>query len=121
MSSQSNPPLSSSSAAAEAVAALYRRMLDAWNQREAAQYAALFEQDGHVTGFDGSQMDGRAQIESELSQIFAHHQTAAYYGKIREVRLLAPQVAVLRAVVGMVPPGQTAINPAVDAIQWLVA
>ena len=61
------------------------------------------------------------RILSELSRIFADHQTAAYYGKIREVRFLASDVAVLRAVVGMVPPGQSDINPAVNAIQLLVA
>jgi uncharacterized protein (TIGR02246 family) len=35
--------------------------------------------------------------------------------------LLAPGVAVLRAVSGMIPPGQSELNPAVNAIQVLVA
>jgi uncharacterized protein (TIGR02246 family) len=37
------------------------------------------------------------------------------------VRLLSPDVAVLRAIVGMVPPGQSDLNPAVNAHQTLVA
>jgi len=37
------------------------------------------------------------------------------------VRLLTPEVALLRAVVGMVPHGQREINPATNAIQSLVA
>jgi len=40
---------------------------------------------------------------------------------VREVRFLSTDIALLRAVVGMVPPGQNDINPAVNAIQSLVA
>jgi uncharacterized protein (TIGR02246 family) len=66
-------------------------------------------------------MNGRAEIESGIRQIFTDHQTAAYVWKIRDVRLLSPEVAVLRAVAGMVPPGQLDLNPAVNTIQTLVA
>ncbi|MCI0394267.1 MAG: SgcJ/EcaC family oxidoreductase [Chloroflexi bacterium] len=95
-------------------------MLDSWNRRNAATYAALFAADGNLVGFDGSPINGQAEIESHISQIFADHPTAAYVGKIREVRFLAPDVALLRAVVGMVPPGQSDLNPATNAIQSLV-
>jgi len=100
---------------------LYRQLLDSWNKRSADAFAALFALDGYVIGFDGSQMSGRAEIAATLGQIFADHLTAPYVSKVREVRLLSPYVAVLRAVVGMVPPGQSDINPAVNAIQTLVA
>jgi uncharacterized protein (TIGR02246 family) len=74
-----------------------------------------------VVGFDGSQMSGRTEIETTMSQIFADHQTAAYVGKVRDVRFLSPEIAVLRAVSGMVPPGKADINPAVNTIQTLIA
>jgi uncharacterized protein (TIGR02246 family) len=77
--------------------------------------------EAQVVGCDGSYMNGRAEIESSTRQIFTDHITAAYIGKVRDVRFLAPEVAILRAIVGMVPPGQTDINPAVNAIQVLVA
>lgn len=104
-----------------AVLSLYEQLLDSWNRRDAEAYAVLFAPDGHVVGFDGSQMDGRDEIEATIGQIFADHQTATYVGKVREVKLLAPEVALLRAVVGMVPPGGSDINPEVNAIQSLVA
>jgi uncharacterized protein (TIGR02246 family) len=47
--------------------------------------------------------------------------TASYVSKVREVRFLTEDTAILRAVVGMVPHGQSDINPAVNAIQSLVA
>jgi uncharacterized protein (TIGR02246 family) len=90
-------------------------------QRRADVLAALFTEDGNVVGFDGSQINGKAEIESNMRGIFADHQTSAYVGKVREVRLLSPDVAVLRAVVGMVAPGQADLNPNVNAIQSLVA
>ncbi len=103
------------------VRTLYRQMLDGWNKRSAAAFAAPFAEDGEVIGFDGSQMTGRAEIASTLGQIFADHVTAPYVSKVRSVRLLSPEVAILRAIVGMVPPGQSDLNPAVNAHQTLVA
>ncbi len=103
------------------VRSLHQALLQGWNQRSADGMAALFDEDANLIGFDGSQVNGRQEIQSHLGQVFAHHPTAAYVWKVREVRFLAPEVAVLRAVAGMVPPGQSDINPAVNAVQTLVA
>ena len=103
------------------VRTLYRELLDGWNKRNADAFATPFAPDGEVIGFDGSQMTGRAEIASTLGQIFADHVTAPYVSKVRSVRLLSPEVAILRAIVGMVPPGQSDLNPAVNAHQTLVA
>ena len=102
------------------VVALYRRLLEAWNQRDADAFASLFTADGSVVGFDGSQMNGAAQIAAELRAIFASHQTATYVAKVREVRTLDSHAMLLRAVVGMAPPGKKELNPAVNAIQSVV-
>ncbi|HEX2623161.1 MAG TPA: SgcJ/EcaC family oxidoreductase [Phototrophicaceae bacterium] len=104
-----------------AVESLYHRLLDSWNRHNADDYGALFESDANVIGFDGSQMNSQAEITSTLKQIFADHVTSAYIGKVREVRLLSPETALLRAIVGMVPAGGKDLNPAVNAIQTLVA
>jgi len=66
-------------------------------------------------------MNSAAEIGASLTQIFAEHVTAPYIAKIRAVRFLTPAVALLRAVVGMLPPGQTKLNPAVNSIQTLIA
>lgn len=103
------------------VRTLYRHLLDGWNQHNADAFAAPFAPDGEVIGFDGSLMTGRAEIASTLGQIFADHVTAPYVSKVRSVRLLSSDVAILRAIVGMVPQGQVDLNPAVNAHQTLVA
>jgi uncharacterized protein (TIGR02246 family) len=103
------------------IVALYRRLLDGWNRRSAQAMAELFAEDGNVVGFDGSPIDGRAEIEAHLAMIFADHQPARYVAKVREVRLLGSSVGLLRAVAGMVPPGQTDLRPDVNVVQSLVA
>jgi uncharacterized protein (TIGR02246 family) len=103
------------------VEGLYRELLASWNGRDAGRYARLFTADGSVVGFDGSSVEGRDAIHDHLASIFADHEPASYVGKVREVRELVPGVALLRAVVGMVPPGANDINPDVNAAQSLVA
>lgn len=117
-SSQPNTPETSGDAP---IAALYRQLLDSWNRHDASAFAALFDDDGQSIGFDGSPMSGRDAIAATLGQIFTDHVTATYIAKIRGIRLLSPDVALLRAVVGMIPPGQADINPAVNAMQTMVA
>jgi uncharacterized protein (TIGR02246 family) len=102
------------------VVALYQRLLEAWNRRDAAGFADLFAEEGNCVGFDGSPMDGRKDIAAQLRPIFDSHPTAAYVAKVREVRPLDAAVTLLRAVVGMVPPGANELNPATNAIQSLV-
>jgi len=100
---------------------LYQHMLDGWNKRSAAAFAAPFAEDGDSIGFDGSQLIGRAEIVSMLQRIFADHPTAPYVSKVKSVRFLSPEVAVLRAIVGMIPPAQPDLDPNLNALQTLIA
>jgi uncharacterized protein (TIGR02246 family) len=109
------PPIDASQAVA-----LYTQLLEAWNKRNADEFAALFAPDGSSVGFDGSPMNGRAEIGAALKDIFANHPTAAYVAKVREVRHLGAEMSLLRSAVGMVPPGKTELNPDVNAIQSVV-
>jgi uncharacterized protein (TIGR02246 family) len=100
---------------------LYWALLERWNARDAVGFAALFEEDGHAIGYDGSEMHGRGEIEQALRDVFADHETATYVAKIRDVASIVESVALVRAVVGMVPAGGRDLNTAVNAIQTLVA
>jgi uncharacterized protein (TIGR02246 family) len=100
---------------------LYRQILEAWNKRNAREYALLFAPDGNIVGFDGTQMFGQSEIGAHLSEIFSHHQTASYVSIVREVRSVQVGVTILSAAAGMVPPGKDDIDPEVNAVQTLVA
>ena len=105
----------------EDVEQLYRGLLARWNDQDAAGYASLFTSEGSIVGFDGSSVESSAAIADHLGSIFADHQTATYVAVVREVRRLAPTVALLRGVAGMVPPGKSDINPETNAVQSLLA
>ncbi len=100
---------------------LYRQLLEAWDKRNARDFALLFAPDGSIVGFDGTQVFGQAEVGAHLSEIFSHHQTARYVSIVREVRYLSEGATILSAVAGMVPPGKDDINPEVNAVQTLVA
>lgn len=110
-----------SSADKSQVEALYRALIDAWNRRDAQAYARCFAPDGNAVGFDGSEMSGAVEIEKSLSGIFSHHPTAAYVTIVRQIRPLTNEIVLLRAVAGMVPPGEDRIKPQVNAIQSVLA
>jgi uncharacterized protein (TIGR02246 family) len=100
---------------------LYQRVLDAWNRDSADEFAAPFADDGVVVGFDGSQQVGRATIAAEIARIFADHATGRYVAKVRSVRSLGSEAAVLHAVAGIVPAGRTDLEPSLNAVQAMVA
>jgi uncharacterized protein (TIGR02246 family) len=99
---------------------LYERLIRAWNDHDAQAFADLFAPDGVQIGFDGSLATGD-EIGEHLAAIFADHQTAAYFAKVEDVRELGGDIALLRAKVGMVPPGRDELNPATNAHHTLLA
>ena len=104
-----------------AVRELYRQILETWNKRNARDYALLFASDGSLVGFDGSQVNGQLDIGAHLTEVFMHHQTPRYVSIVSEARMLGTDVALLRASAGLVPPERDDIDPALNAIQSMVA
>ncbi|QIZ09406.1 SgcJ/EcaC family oxidoreductase [Priestia megaterium] len=102
------------------VQAVYKKLLDAWNERSAEGMAKLFTDDGESIGFDGSQSIGRQEIFSHLKPIFEHHPTARFISKVKDVRFLSSEIVILRAIAGMVPPKQSDLNPNVNTHHTLV-
>jgi len=82
------------------VIALYTRLLEAWNQRDADAFASLFTTDGSVVGFDGSRMNGGSEIGAELRLVvldtagqpriaLLQNTPAAFHGRPEVVERLA--------------------------------
>ncbi|WGU95859.1 SgcJ/EcaC family oxidoreductase [Paenibacillus dendritiformis] len=103
------------------VESLYHQLIDAWNSRNASGMAELFAANGELIGFDGSLASGPDDILGHLQPIFEHHPTAPFTTKVKYVRLLESDTALLRAIAGMVPPGQSMLNPDVNTHHTLVA
>jgi uncharacterized protein (TIGR02246 family) len=103
------------------VRALYDTLITGWNDHDGTAMAALFAADGVVIGFDGSVSSGRQTIGTEMSNIFADHETGRYAVKVKSLRELGQHAMILRAIAGLVPPGQTAIKPDTNSHQTVVA
>jgi len=103
------------------VIALYQDLLKNWNDRHASDYADLFLDDANIIGFDGSQANGKKDIHAHIEQVFRSHDTGTYISIVEEIRFISNEIALLRAVAGLVPPGQRDINPATNAIQTMIA
>ena len=104
-----------------ALRTIHQTILNGWNSRDPEAMVADFADDGQSIGFDGSQHTGRTLMVSDMKAIFAKHQTPSYVGKVRGVRFIGADAAVLTAVVGMKKPGQSEIMPELNAIQTIVA
>jgi uncharacterized protein (TIGR02246 family) len=100
---------------------LYETLIGAWNRRDANGMAACFAKRGLQIGFDGSTATGPDEIFQHLEPIFTDHPTATYVTKVREVRSLGPDAALLVAVSGLVPPGRAEVSPATNAHQTVLA
>lgn len=103
------------------VSNLYRRLIEGWNARDANAMASLLGADALVIGFDGSEMSGPGEVRNELGRIFADHETATYLTKVRSVKPLGADAALLHAVARMVPPDGSEIMPERNAVQVVVA
>lgn len=108
-------------AASTEVHALYRQLIDAWNNRHADGMAETFTLEGELIGFDGSQAVGREEILSHLKPVFESHPTPPFVSKVKDIQVLSADIAMLRAIAGMVPHGKSDIAPELNAHQTLVA
>jgi uncharacterized protein (TIGR02246 family) len=99
---------------------LYVKLLTAWNNRDARAMSACFDKDAVMIGFDGSTVEGKAEIERHLAPIFRDHPTAAYTAILRSEHVYGG-FSLLRADAGMLPPGAHDIKSDNIARQTVVA
>jgi uncharacterized protein (TIGR02246 family) len=98
----------------------YTKLLAAWNAQDAAGMAALFAEGGAQVGFDGSEAQGPRTIQQQLAPIFRDHPTKRFVHVVREVHQVTDDVAMLRAIAGMVPRDSLELDESKNVIQSLV-
>jgi uncharacterized protein (TIGR02246 family) len=99
----------------------YFQMLDGWNRGDGGLFASPFAEDGDLVGFDGTHLKGRQQIASFHQQLLETYvKGSRLVGKIRDVRFLTPNVAIMQAVGGTIMKGQADIDPDRNSIHTLV-
>ena len=120
---QNSQILSSSAPTDEAaIRALYQQFMDGWNAASGDAFAAPFEEDGDLVGFDGTHIKGRQEIALFHQHLFDMFlKGSRLVGKVRSVRFLASNVAVMHAVGGTVMAGKTDLDLERNSVQTLVA
>jgi uncharacterized protein (TIGR02246 family) len=121
---QNSQKLSSSSSTADetAICALYQQMMEGWNAACGYAFASPFEENGDLVGFDGTYIKGRQEIALFHQHLFDMFlKGSRLVGKVRSVRFLTSDVAVMHAIGGTVMAGQTDLDPERNSVQTLVA
>jgi uncharacterized protein (TIGR02246 family) len=105
-----------------AVRDLYRELMDSWNRGSGEAFAAVFTEDGDLVAFDGTHFEGRAQIASFHQELFDKWMKGTrLVGRVKDVRFLSPDVALMHAVGSTIMRGKSVPSPERDSIQTLVA
>jgi uncharacterized protein (TIGR02246 family) len=105
-----------------AVRDLYRELMDGWNRGSGDAFAAAFTDDGDLVAFDGTHFKGREEIAPFHQELFDKWlKGSRLVGKVKDVRFLSPEVALMHAVGSTVMRGKSEPSPERDSIQTLVA
>jgi uncharacterized protein (TIGR02246 family) len=101
---------------------LYRELMEGWNRGSGEDFAAVFTEDGDLVAFDGTHFEGRAQIASFHQELFDKWMKGTrLVGRVKDVRFLSPNVALMHAVGSAIMRGKSVPSPERDSIQTLVA
>ena len=122
MNQNSQKQSSSSTADETAICALYQQMMEGWNAACGYAFASPFEENGDLVGFDGTYIKGRQEIAFFHQHLFDMFlKGSRLVGKVRSVRFLTSDIAVMHAIGGTVMAGQTDLDPERNSVQTLVA
>jgi uncharacterized protein (TIGR02246 family) len=103
------------------ISTLYFQMIDGWNNGSGSIFAAPFAEDGDLVGFDGTRLKGRQNIASFHQQLFdTILKGSRLVGKIRNMRFLTKDVAIMHAVGGAIMDGQADIEPERNSFHTIV-
>jgi uncharacterized protein (TIGR02246 family) len=101
---------------------LYRELMEGWNRGSGEDFAAVFTEDGDLVAFDGTHFEGRAQIAPFHQELFDKWMKGTrLVGRVKDVRFLSPNVALMHAVGSAIMRGKSVPSPERDSIQTLVA
>lgn len=105
-----------------AINTLYQQTIDGWNTGSGDAFAAPYTDDSDFVGFDGIYLKGRQQIASFHQMLFDKFlKGSCLIGKIRSIRFVTNDIAIMIAVGGTVMAGQSDIEPERNSIHTIVA
>jgi uncharacterized protein (TIGR02246 family) len=116
-----NPTPAPADADKAAIASLTQRVVAAWAYADADAFASVFTDDGTMI-LPGVFRKGRTEVRDYMAEAFAgRYRGTQVTGAPIDIRFLAPDVALLLTMGGVLAPGQTEVTTetAIRA-SWLV-
>jgi uncharacterized protein (TIGR02246 family) len=111
----------SSTESESAIHTLYLQMIDGWNRGNGEAFATPFAEDADLVGFDGTHLKGRQEIASFHQNLFdTFVKGSRLIGKVRSVRFITPDIAIMHAVGGTIMPGQSDIEPERNSVHTII-
>ena len=105
----------------DAIRAILRRMIDAWNAGDGTAFAAAFTDDVDFVVWEGTHLKGRQELAIFTQQIFdTVVKGSRLEGEVKFVRFLSPVLAVMHSVVRTTLAGQTKPSPSRDSMELTV-
>ncbi len=105
-----------------AVHALYQQLMEGWEAGSGEAFAAPFAEDGELIGFDGTHLKGRQRIAPFHQRLFENElKGTRLVGRVKRVRFVSPDVALVHAIGATVMRGKSAPSPGRASIQTAVA
>jgi uncharacterized protein (TIGR02246 family) len=104
-----------------AIHGVYQQLLYGWNTGSGEVFASPFSAEADFIAFDGTQFKGRQEIAAFHQQLFdTFVRGTRLVGKVRSIRFVTDQVALVIAVGGTVLRGRFELEPEHNSIQTLV-
>jgi uncharacterized protein (TIGR02246 family) len=105
----------------DAIRAIHRQLIDAWNEGNGEAFAASFTDEADFIVFEGTHLKGRREIAAFAQRIFdTVVKSSRLEGEVKYVRFLSPELAAMHSVVRTILPGQTVSSPSRDSIELYV-
>lgn len=107
---------------AHALTALFERLSRTWAAMNPEEYAETFTEDADYVTFIGTHLHGRRQIRDSHEALWRHFQkNTRLYGKIRSLRFVTEDVAIMITEGAILKGARTAPKRADLKVQTLVA
>jgi uncharacterized protein (TIGR02246 family) len=104
-----------------AIRAIPQRMADAWNTGDGVAFAAPFAEDADFIAFEGTHLKGREEITSFHVHAFDKLVKGSHLEcKVKFVRFLNPELALMHSHADITLPGQTKPSPSRDSMELFV-
>jgi uncharacterized protein (TIGR02246 family) len=96
-------------------------MVSAWNRGSGEGFAVHFADDADFIAFEGTHLQGRAQIVAFHQQLFdTVLEGTRLWGEPKFVHVVHPRLALMHAVAGMTLAGEAKASPSRDSMQLFV-